>query len=475
MNKNMNRPNLLFLFADQWRRNSVGFMEKEDVITPNIDLFSKEALAFENAVSGCPLCSPSRASILTGTYPITHGVWTNCKTGLDDVALKEDAVTITDILKKNGYNTGYIGKWHLDSPEMNKSENPVSGARDWDAYTPPGKKRHGVDYWYSYGAYDNHLKPHYWSNDEKMIEVDKWSVEHETDKTIEFLEKNKDKNVPFSLFVSWNPPHTPLDLVPEKYIKMYDNKKLKVNPNVILENVIDHTESMKEKLNFTEEEYQTVMKKYFAAITGIDENFGRIINYLKENDLYENTVIILTADHGEMLCGHGLWSKHVWYEESIGIPFLIKYGSKCLSGRTDTVMSSVDIMPTILSLMDLDVPDTVEGTDLKNTLLEKEKNENKAFISSYPGQIPAIKEFEKINEDNKEYGWRAVKTKTHTYVINKGYKPGRKTERLLYDNINDEYQLNPLKLNDSSENKLSEELEKLLKNWAEKYKDKFKF
>ena len=125
--------------------------------------------------------------------------------------------------------------------------------------------------------------------------------------------------------------------------------------------------------------------------------------------------------------------------------------------------------------MDLDVPDTVEGTDLKNTLLEKEKNENKAFISSYPGQIPAIKEFEKINEDNKEYGWRAVKTKTHTYVINKGYKPGRKTERLLYDNINDEYQLNPLKLNDSSENKLSEELEKLLKNWAEKYKDKFKF
>lgn len=193
MNKNMNKPNLLFLFADQWRRNSVGFMEKEDVITPNIDLFSKEALAFENAVSGCPLCSPSRASILTGTYPITHGVWTNCKTGLDDVALKEDAVTITDILKKNGYNTGYIGKWHLDSPEMNKSENPVSGARDWDAYTPPGKKRHGVDYWYSYGAYDNHLKPHYWSNDEKMIEVDKWSVEHETDKAIEFLEKIKIK------------------------------------------------------------------------------------------------------------------------------------------------------------------------------------------------------------------------------------------------------------------------------------------
>ncbi|RRD40160.1 sulfatase [Leptotrichia sp. OH3620_COT-345] len=475
----MKKPNLLFLFADQWRRNSVGFMKKENVITPNMDMFSEEALVFENAVSGCPLCSPSRASILTGTYPITHGVWTNCKIGLEDVKLKEDAVTITDILKKNGYYTGYIGKWHLDSPEMNRDEAPLSGAKDWDAYTPPGKRRHGIDYWYSYGAYDNHMKPHYWSNSEKMIEIDKWSVEHETDKAIEFLEKCKEKDIPFSLFVSWNPPHTPLDLVPEKYVKMYENKNLKVNPNVKLENVTDHTESMKEKLNFTKEEYQDVMKKYYGAITGIDENFGRIINYLKERDLYENTIIILTADHGEMLCAHGLWSKHVWYEEAIGVPFLIKYGSTYLIGKTDTVISSPDIMPTVLSLMSIEIPDTVEGSNLKDSVMKVNRSSNgeesKAFISSYPGQISAIEKFERINEDNKKYGWRAVKTKTHTYVVNKGYNPGQVTERFLYDNINDEYQLNPLKLNESSENEISDRLEKMLKSWAEKHRDKFEF
>ena len=161
--------------------------------------------------------------------------------------------------------------------------------------------------------------------------------------------------------------------------------------------------------------------------------------------------------------------------KNIGIPFLIRYGNKCLTGKTDTVMSCVDIMPTILSLMDLDIPETVEGTNLKTTLLEDVENDNKAFIACYPGQIPAIKEFEKVNEDNKRYGWRAVKTKTHTYVVNRGYRPNREVQRYLYDNINDEYQLNPLKLNDSSEDKLSNELENLLKEWAIKYKDKFKF
>lgn len=457
--------NLIFLFADQWRRNAAGFVEIEDVITPNIDKFAKDALVFTNAVSTGPLCSPSRASILTGTYPLTHGVYTNCKLGLDDVYLKENSITITDILKESGYYIGYIGKWHLDNPEQNKDPNPISGAREWDAYTEPGKKRHGVDFWHSYGAYDNHLKPHYWEDSHKMIEIDKWSVEHETDVALDFLEKNKEKN--FALFVSWNPPHTPLDLVPEKYLKLYDGKTLKVSENVILNSVIDHTKTMDKALNFTDEEYQVIMKKYYAAITGIDENFERIIKYLKENNLYDNSIIVLTADHGEMLCSQGLWSKHVWYEESIGIPFIIRYGD--IKGITDTVLSGVDIMPTLLSILDLKIPNTVEGNSLKEDIEGIKDSDNDALISAYPGAIKAINEFKKEKLNYLEYGWRAIKTKNHTFVVNKGYKPYEKVEKLLYDNKKDKYQLNPIQ----EKNSIFKELENKLKEKLSKLNDKF--
>lgn len=461
----MKKYNLIFVFADQWRRTATGFNNIEDVITPNIDSFSKEAKIFNNAVSVGPICSPSRASILTGKYPIEHGVFTNCKKGLN-IGLKEDEITILDVLKQNNYYVGYIGKWHLDNPEINKEENPKSGAREWDAFTPKGKKRHGVDYWYSYGAYDNHLKPHYWHDTDEMIEVDKWSVEHETDKALEFLDKNKDK--PFSLFLSWNPPHTPLDLVPEKYLKMYDGKDLRLFPNIKLNDVVDHPETMEEKLNFTKDSLKEALKKYYAAITGVDENFGRIIKYLKDNDLYDNTIVVLTADHGEMFTSHGLWSKHVWYEESIGIPFLIR--KKGVKGESNVVLTSVDIMPTLLSMMDLKVPESVSGMSLKEEVEGSKTLSNIGYIAAYPGAIKAINQFNENNLNFLDYGWRAIRTKEHTYVVNKGYKPFLKEEKYLYDNINDPYQLRPI----TEETETSKELEGKLKNWLKKYKDNFK-
>lgn len=469
----MRKPNLLFVFADQWRRDAVGFMEKDEVITPNIDTFAKDALSFDNAVSACPLCSPNRATMFTGKYPISHGVWTNCKNGVNEVYLKENEITLMDVLKDNGYKVGYIGKWHLDLPETNLTENPVSGAKDWDAYTPPGKRRHGVDYWYSYGAYDHHLKPHYWHDNEKMINIDQWSVEHETDKALEFIDSNKENS--FALILSWNPPHTPLDLVPDRYVEMYRGKKFKVNENVLLTDITDHTGSVNPRLNFTDAEYQEIMRKYFAAVTGVDENFGRLIAKLKEDNLYDNTIIVLTADHGELLCAHRLWSKHVWYEESVGVPFIIKYGDRFIKGRTDNVLNGVDIMPTVLSLMGLPIPNTVEGKDLKEVILNGNKEENYAIMSAYPGQVRAIKSFEEIGETNLDYGWRAIRDEKYTYVINRGYSPEHGVERFLYDNINDPYQQNPIVIKNVEDNKIALDFETKLKEWAKKYNDGFKF
>lgn len=458
----MKRPNLLFLFADQWRRDAVGFMKKERVLTPHLDDFSEESVVFNNAYSACPLCSPSRATILTGQYPISHGVITNCKPGLDGIALKEEEITIGDVLKREGYSTGYIGKWHLDEPEAQNGISPESGAKAWDAFTPPGPKRHGFDFWYSYGADDNHMAPHYWQDSPEPIHVDRWSVEHETDVALDFIRTHRDEN--FALFLSWNPPHTPLDQIPDSYVDLYRDIDIEIRKNVKLDGIVDHPRTI-EPFSFSEEKYMDMVRRYYAAITGVDSNFNRIISYLKENDLYEDTVVVVTADHGEMLCSHGLWSKHVWFDESLSVPFLISYGKKLKVGFTDTVLSGVDIMPTLLSLLGLEIPDTVEGKDLSKSLYG-EHMDNCAVTMCYPGNQKVIEKLQRDGKDPLAYGWRAIVDQNSTYVYFRGYDGRGEAQELLYDNRKDEYQLNPRSLREEDI-----QYRRKLKMWAEKYGD----
>ena len=161
----MKPMNLLYIFADQWRAHGIGAAGEDPVLPPNMDAFAAESMSCTNAVSTYPLCSPHRASLLTGKYPQSCGMWTNCKIGVDEVVmLRPQEVTISDVLHEAGYDTGYIGKWHLDGSEENFHASPSSGARYWDAYTPPGERRHHFDYWLSYGAMDKHLEPHYWKD-----------------------------------------------------------------------------------------------------------------------------------------------------------------------------------------------------------------------------------------------------------------------------------------------------------------------
>ena len=142
---NIQKPNLLYIFADQWRRQAMGCAAADPVLTPHMDAFAAGGVRCTSATSTYPVCSPHRASLITGKYPLSVGFFTNCKPGLS-IELKEDEYCMGDILKDNGYQTAYIGKWHMDQPDVNFSEAPISGARDWDAFTPPGPRRHGFDF-----------------------------------------------------------------------------------------------------------------------------------------------------------------------------------------------------------------------------------------------------------------------------------------------------------------------------------------
>ncbi|MBI5094831.1 MAG: sulfatase [Candidatus Hydrogenedentes bacterium] len=447
------RPNLLFVFPDEFRRQAIGCTGADPVITPNLDRFATESLLLTNTYSNRPVCSPFRASMLTGRYPFSNGVVTNCYSGSAPyhIQLRESERCISDVLHDRGYHCGYIGKWHLESPHE-PYVDPRGPKNAWDEYTPLGPRRHGFEFWHSYGCYDDHLHPHYWIGDaprDKAAHFDEWSPRHETTTAIEFLRntdgKQRPADKPFALFMSMNPPHMPFDAVPPEYVERYGAKtceKLLTRPNV----------------DFTTKEGQIAKrsaKNYFGAVTGIDEQFGRILQCLKEQGLENDTIVVFTSDHGEMMGSHGRMYKSVWFEEAFGIPFIIRWPGKIRPRRDDLLLSVPDFMPTLLSLMGLerDIPKAVEGTDYSAAFRgEHTRRPTSAlFIRSAP-ELPDAEV-------------RGIRTMRYTYVIE---RPGNTESRSLYDNEQDPYQLKNIA---GAQPALEKELERELHTWLDRTRD----
>ncbi|MFE5320003.1 sulfatase [Paenibacillus sp. NPDC056579] len=452
-----NKPNLLFVFPDQWRKQAVGFRNEDEVMTPVIDRFAQESLAVNNAISCFPLCSPNRSVMLTGRYPLSTGVTSNCKLGLD-VKMNDDERTIGNILKEEGYQTGYIGKWHLDLPEQCSDPEPASGARHWDAYIPPGPRRFGFDYWYSYNAYDRHMAPHYWRDTPQMTEPGEWSTKHETDVAIDFI-KNRNQEQPFCLYVSWNPPHQPFEQVPDSYKEMYADRQVTFRPNVQGEGTAQAEQHL---------------RNYFAAVTATDDQFARLLQTLEDEGLADDTIVVLTSDHGEMMGSHGwLEHKNIWYEESIGVPFLLRYPGKIQPGADNCLLNSSDLVPTLLGLMDIPVPDRVQGTDLSSVLLGKgDSRPESAFICHYPGGLEEHRKAAEQGLNVNAFGWRGVRTERYTYVAKRSFGDAA-LQRLLYDNEQDPYQQHPVRFEACPLEGPAVQLEQQLKGWLEKLEDPF--
>jgi len=399
----------------------MGFLGQDPVLTPRIDAFAKESLFLPHAVSNYPVCSPHRAILMTGQYPARNGVMANCNSSRTHLQnyLKEDAVCLTDVLSDAGYSTGYIGKWHLDGPDA----TPPGEKIEWDAFTPPGPHRHSVDFWYSYGTFDDHLHPHYWTGDRPesdRIEVNQWSPEHEADQAISYIRNDegdfRDSSQPFALFVSMNPPHPPYHLVPERYKSLYEGKsaeELLVRPNVDL-----GSESSKRA--------RAGVADYFAMVSGVDEQFGRILDALEAQGIADNTIVVFTSDHGEMMGGHGRMSKNVWYEESLNIPFLVRYPGAIQPGEDDLILGTPDIFPSLLGLMQMqdEIPESVEGFD------------RSGILTGGAGERPDAGLYMRVVPGRPDGGIRGIRTHHHTYVA----PQGPEAPPLLFDNVSDPYQ-----------------------------------
>lgn len=464
------KPNLLFIFPDQWRNAAVGINGQDPVRTPHIDKLASEGMIISNAISNYPLCSPYRAMLMTGKLPYRNTVLTNSNSlryKYNNSWQKED-ISFSDVLVKNGYDAGYVGKLHLMSPP------PVPGSDEvvWDAYTPKDQ-RHGFNFWYSYGTFDEHFKPHYWINDAKADEltyINEWSPKHEADVIIDYLknpsEKTRSKDKPFALFWSVNPPHPPYQFVPKELVEEYKGKSLEellVRKNVDLttdaQELAFHNGATRKQTKLAKDH----VRDYFAAITGVDEQIGRVLTTLKAEGLNKNTIVVITADHGEMMGSHGLMSKNVWYEEAINIPFIIRWPEKIRGGQKDDLLLGVtDVMPTILNMLGSTkgLPSGLDGRDLSSIIL-KNKGERPTSVLYYF-----------IESGQPASGHRGIRTKTHTYVITLSEKDIEKT--ILYDNVNDPYQINNisgknLAIEKELKNELLRELKAKSDPWFPRY------
>lgn len=418
----MGKPNIVYIFCDQFRRQAIGYMKEDPVITPNLDRFAGESAVFHQAVSNYPVCSPYRGILFTGLYPHENHIVTNCtsESARQGCYLHDDQTCLSDILAANGYHMGYIGKWHLDAPRAEQNaytEGPRGNGPIWDAYTPPGRSRHGFSFWHSYGCYDWHMKPHYWVNDagiEDRLDVKEWSVAHEAKVAADYIRSQEE---PFALFVSFNPPHTGFEMYPQEYKECYKGKEaadLLVRPNVeLIPDAVEH------------------VKNYFSAITGIDEHFGRIMDAVRERGIEEDTIVIFTSDHGEMMGSHGLMHKNIWFEEAVGVPFMVRWPNRISHQDVSAQLSTIDILPTLLGMAGLkdEIPPGCPGHNFGPDM------ESGDYTGAPDSSIYYVED-----RDSLGYG-RGIRDSRYTFILSAF---GGKQEYFLYDRKQDPWQMNSI-------------------------------
>ena len=396
-------PNLLIVFSDQHRWCDLGCAGNDEVISPNLDAFAQDGLQFNSAYSNCPLCVPARGTLLTGLHALKHKAIAN------DLPVDTSLESFGTRLKSVGYQTGYIGKWHLGGvPRDQAIEAP---------------RRLGFDTWKVRQCSHDYLHPVYHDEANKLHECEGYEPIVQTDLALEFLNAQTAQS-PWNLVLSWGPPHDPYDAVPEKYRKQFDPAKLTLRGNVpeTLGPIAGAGE-------MGEAELREWLAGYYAHILALDEQFGRIVAELKENGQWDNTLVIYTSDHGDLLGSHNMILKQMPHEESSHIPLIMGGGLADLArGRCDGLISLVDLLPTVLSFLNVEYG-MVDGTNHSHLLRDPSANGADAvYLYSLLPCHYAVK--------RGDASWRAIRTQDYTFA----YNTDSGEDWLLFDNKNDPLQ-----------------------------------
>ncbi len=415
------KTNLIYIFADQLRYQSLGYSGDKNAITPNIDALCSESVDLCQAVSGHPVCAPYRASLFTGKYTTSTGMVIN------EIRMNPNHRTFAHVLNDHGYETAYIGKWHMYADELGNHFDPKN------SFVPKGPDRLGFnDYFNAYNFHHEYYgeAAYYHLDSPEKIFCSKYEPEEQTDIAIEQLKRMSAGEKPFALFLSLGTPHDPWvpENVPAKYLEMFKDKEFKLSENYLPEND-PHADAWARLSEEERSELTEWMRVYYAMTANLDDNIGRLMEEIKALGLDENSIIVFTSDHGELFGAHGRRAKNIFYEEAVRVPFLVKWEGHLKGAKRDFVFNTVDVMPTLLSMMELPVPEEVEGSDYSACLAGTEDTEEGALMMCTGPTA--------IFGDGNE--WRAYRTKQYTYGVFKS-----DGLELLFDNLTDPYQMRNL-------------------------------
>ena len=446
------KPNLLVIMTDEHNFRTLGcyrdvlppeqayvWGEGLQVETPHIDFLAAEGVLLSKFYSVSPVCSPSRASFVSGLYPQQTGVPTN------DVPMHDHIVTFAQVLKEAGYATGYAGKWHLDgngkpqwapARKFGFTDNRYMFNRGhWKKFV---NTQHGPEV----GARGRNGKINYDLNgaDEKS-----YATDFLTDKTIEFISKNKD--VPFCYMVSYPDPHGP-DQVRSPYDTMYNHLSFRAPATYNKSNEGIPSWASKQK-NVAIDQSQ-----YFGMVKCIDDNVGRLIGHLKQNGLLDNTIIVFTSDHGDLRAEHHRQNKGVPLEASAKVPFIVYSASLKQKGENISIaFNSVDFAPTIISLMGLSDKHEMAGVDFSELLITPDKQ-------------AGWQDFTVVKSTNKNAKWIAAVTSRYKLILS-----GKDRPWLLDLEMNPEETVNYI--DHPANKKIINNLANKLRNYAEKHHEPF--
>jgi arylsulfatase A-like enzyme len=392
------QPNVVYVLTDQWRAQATGYAGDPNVKTPRLDTLASESIDFVNAVSVCPVCTPYRASLMTGRYPLSTGMF------LNDLYLPDEELCMGEIFKAAGYQTAYIGKWHLDGHGR-------------DAFIPE-ERRQGFDYWKVLECTHEYNESYYYAGDDSTKRKwDGYDAYPQTRDAQEYIREHARSDSPFLLVMAYGGPHFPHRYAPQELKDQYPVDSIELRPNV--------PEEMKGRAR---EEAQG----YYAHCTALDGCIGDLLETLEQAGVADNTIFVFTADHGEMLGSQGQPPKQKQrpWDESIRVPFLLRFPAvHGREGRKVTApINTPDILPTLLALAGIEIPDSVEGEDLSRFVLDEKTLEDRAALV--------------MNVAPFGYGdriaFRGIRTPRYTYVRNV------EGPWLLYDNQVDPYQMENL-------------------------------
>ena len=425
-------PNVVFILSDDQGPWAVGCYGNDEIRTPAIDRIAETGMRFDNFFVATPVCSPSRATFLTGRISSQHGVhdWIReGNVGGNAAAYLEDEVAYTDILAEHGWICGLSGKWHLGHSQL---------------------EQHGFSHWYAHREGGGPYNGATMVRDGGLEEEPGYVTTAITDDALAFIDRQAGGEAPFYLSVHYTAPHSPWTGHPKEIVDSYDDCAFDSCPQEEI-----HPWAVGHPLSEGCLGKREMLKGYFAAVTAMDCEIGRILDKLEDQGLREDTLVIFVSDNGFSCGHHGFWGKGNgtyppnMYENSIKVPFVVSHPGRIAAGSVQRAMvSAYDFMPTLLDYLDLPLP---EGVQL-------------------PGQsaLSLLQGAGEVGRDEvviyDEYGsTRMVRTEEWKYVHR--YHDG---PHELYDLINDPDERENL-VGDPRQVERIEEMKRRLRDWFARF------